>query len=121
MTPPGLIAAPLSAMQEGGSPDLSKVASRARALRESGVRGAFVCGTTGEGLELAEAWAGHRGNLLLFVHVGHASLKDSQRLAAHAEEIGADAVSAMPSSAYPATLESAVRSCAETARRGCWL
>ena len=119
----GLIAAPFTAMREDGSLDLTKVAPQARALRESGVRGAFICGTTGEGLslsteerlEVAEAWAEHKGDLTLFVHVGHASLKDSQRLAAHAEEVGADAVSAMPSSPYPSTLKSAVRTCAEMA------
>ena len=123
MTPPGLIAAPFTAMFGDGSLNLDMVGEQARALARGGVVGAFICGTTGEGLslgteerlELAEAWAEHRGNLLLFVHVGHASLKDSQRLAAHAEEVGADAVSAMPSSPYPASLESAVQSCAEMA------
>ena len=119
----GLIAAPFTAMTADGAVDLTKIAAQARALGESGVRGAFICGTTGEGLslsteerlEIAEAWAEHKGTLTLFVHIGHASLKDAQRLAAHAEERGADAVSAMPSSPYPATLESAVHACAEMA------
>ena len=120
----GLIAAPFTAMTADGAVDLTKIAAQARALGESGVRGAFICGTTGEGLslsteerlEIAEAWAEHKGTLTLFVHIGHASLKDAQRLAAHAEERGADAVSAMPSSRYlPVTLESTVRACAEMA------
>ena len=119
----GLIAAPFTAMREDGSLDLGKIAAQARALEEGGVRGAFICGTTGEGLslsteerlEVAEAWTEHKGDLMLFVHVGHASLKDAQRLATHAEEIDANAISAMPSSPYPATLESTVHACAETA------
>jgi len=66
---------------------------------KAGVRGSFVCGSTGEGLLLsteerkrvAEVVVDHlSGRGLCIVHVGHPSSEESTRLARHAEEIGAD-------------------------------
>src|SRR5699024_1346687 len=36
-----------------------------------------------------------KGKLFVFVHVGHTSIAESQKLASHAEKIGADAISAV--------------------------
>lgn len=74
------------------------------------VAGVFVCGSTGESHSLsvderkllAEEWirlaAGSR--LQVIVHVGGNCLRDSQQLAAHAEQAGAAAISAQAPSYY---------------------
>src|SRR5947207_6486975 len=92
----GLIAAPFTPMHADGSINLPMVATLAKSLSESGVAGAFVCGTTGEGislsteerLQLAEAWVrGTPRPLHVIVHVGHQSVIESRRLAAHAQSV----------------------------------
>lgn len=97
----GLIAAPFTPFDAGGAVAAERIAMLADRLVADGVRGAFVCGTTGEGASLttdermivAERWvAAARGRLQLFVHVGHTSAADARILAAHAERIGADAI-----------------------------
>lgn len=101
----GLIAATHTPMRTDGSVDLERVDDQARHLVRTGVRGAFVGGTTGESLSLTveerEALAARwthvaRGTpLAVIVHVGHNALADSRRLAAHAQELGAVAIAAM--------------------------
>lgn len=97
----GLIAAPFTAFRGDGELDLGRIADQVRLLDESGVRGAFVNGTTGEGLSLstderkavAERWAREAaGRLPVIVHSGHASVADARELTRHAAAIGADAV-----------------------------
>lgn len=101
----GLVAAPFTPMRADGALNLDAVEPYAAWLAERGVAGAFVCGTTGEGMSLtvderiavADSWSrvippGFR----LIVHVGHTSLADCRRLAAHAQEIGADSIGCMP-------------------------
>jgi N-acetylneuraminate lyase len=70
----------------------------------NGVKGAFICGSSGEGIsltvrermELAEAWTRHTpGRLKLIVHVGATNIRDSRELAAHAGSIGADAIASV--------------------------
>nr|XP_060499741.1 N-acetylneuraminate lyase isoform X2 [Panthera onca] len=71
-------------------------------VEEQGVKNIFVNGTTGEGLSLsvserrqvAEEWMTKGRNKLdqVVIHVGALSLKESQELARHAAEIGADGI-----------------------------
>ncbi|XP_070330066.1 N-acetylneuraminate lyase isoform X2 [Odocoileus virginianus] len=71
-------------------------------VEEQGVKNVFVNGTTGEGLSLsisercrvAEEWVTKGRNKLdqIVIHVGALSLKESQELAQHAAEIGADGI-----------------------------
>uniref|UniRef100_A0A8C8YNA1 N-acetylneuraminate lyase n=1 Tax=Prolemur simus TaxID=1328070 RepID=A0A8C8YNA1_PROSS len=71
-------------------------------VKEQGVKNVFVNGTTGEGLSLsiserrrvAEEWVTKGRNKLdqVVIHVGALSLKESQELAQHAAEIGADGI-----------------------------
>jgi N-acetylneuraminate lyase len=92
----GLIAAPFTAFHADGSLNLAMIERQAEALRENRVDGAFVCGTTGEGLSLTaaerrqvlERWVEVAPvSLRLLVHVGHHSVRESQALAAHAEKL----------------------------------
>jgi N-acetylneuraminate lyase len=98
--PSTLTAAPFTAFHADGSLNLDRIADQAAVLRETGVRGAFVCGTTGEGASLstrerqavAERWKAVASDLQLIVHAGHSSLAEARELVAHAAAIGANAV-----------------------------
>lgn len=103
----GLIAAPFTPMHEDGSLHAEVIPSMAEALAADGIVGAFVCGTTGEGLSLstdermvvAETWArSSPPGMRVIVHVGHTSIREAQQLAEHAAATGADAIAAMPAS-----------------------
>jgi len=117
----GLVAAPHTPFDMDGSLYLDVIEEQAALLADSGVSGAFVCGTTGEGLSLtteerksvARQWVNvARGRLKVIVHVGHASQREAIELARHAGQIGATAVSALaPFFFKPATAAQLVDSC----------
>ena len=100
----GLIAAPFTPMTADGALNMSAVKPYADLLVASGVKGVFICGTTGESASLttderkavAEAWvAAAAGQLKVIVHVGSNCAADAIALARHAEQSGADAIGAM--------------------------
>lgn len=100
----GLIAAPFTPMTADGALNMSAVKPYADLLVASGVKGVFICGTTGESASLttderkavAEAWvAAAAGRLKVIVHVGSNCAADAIALARHAEQSGADAIGAM--------------------------
>ena len=100
----GLIAAPFTPMTLDGALNTAAVKPYADLLVASGVKGVFICGTTGESASLtvaermtvAEAWvAASDGRLRVIVHVGSNCAADSICLAQHAERTGADAIGAM--------------------------
>ncbi len=111
----GLLAATFSTFNEKGELNLELVPLVVEKLIEDGVKGVYVCGTNGEGLSLsteermqvAEAYIkAVNKRLLVFVHVGHSSIKEAQKLAAHAEASGADAISAVAAFYFkPASVE----------------
>lgn len=118
----GLVAAPHTPMHADGCLNLDIIEQQAARLVGDGVRGAFICGSTGEGLSLtvaerrqvAERWrkAVRSDVLKLIVHAGHNSIGDAAALAAHAQEIGADAVSILsPSYFKPATVDDLLDFC----------
>ncbi len=97
----GLVAAPYTPFRPNGELDLTVIPRQAALLVHNGVKGAFICGTTGEGYsltleerkEIARAWrAAAPPSLKVVVHVGHLTLSVSCALASHAQEIGADAI-----------------------------
>jgi N-acetylneuraminate lyase len=100
----GLVAAPFTPFRRDGRVDAGRVEQLAASLAANKVAGAFVCGTTGEGvsmtvaerMKVAERWQASAGpKLRVIVHVGHTSLGDCRALAAHAQKIGAAAVGCM--------------------------
>jgi hypothetical protein len=51
----GLVAAPFTPMNADGSVNLGVIEQQARVLADNKVIGAFICGTTGEGMSLTVA------------------------------------------------------------------
>lgn len=106
----GLIAATYTPMHSDGSLNLAAVKPLTERLLADGVSGLYVCGSTGEGLSLEvaerrqvlEAYlAAAAGRVPVIVQVGHDSIAESRRLAEHAGQVGAAAISAMPPSYFP--------------------
>lgn len=100
----GLIAAPFTPMDDEGELNHDVIGTYANFLIDKGVKGAFVCGTTGEGpsltLEerkaLVEEWVRcSEGRLKIIAHVGGTCQSDCMELAEHAADVGADAIAAM--------------------------
>jgi N-acetylneuraminate lyase len=105
----GLIAAVFTPFTEAGEINPSTVPSYAARLKQQGVAGVFVNGSSGEGMmlsvperkEMAEAWMPFQDdNFRVIVHVGSTSVKISQELAAHGQSIGADAIACMAPSFF---------------------
>jgi len=101
----GLIAAPFTAFDKRNEVDYAVVPRQVDALLEQGVSGAYVLGTTGEGvscsleerLNLMEAWsrAAH-GRLKLIAHIGALALPEVKILARQAVKWQFDATSVVP-------------------------
>jgi N-acetylneuraminate lyase len=120
----GLIAAPHTPMNADGSLNPAAIAAQAHLLQESGVRGAFICGTTGESLSLTvgervavtEAWCAAVGTQMpLVVHVGSNSLLEARVLAGHAAQCGVSAIAAMAPSFFKSSLDELIAYCAAVA------
>jgi N-acetylneuraminate lyase len=97
-------------MKSDGCLDLQRIAAVCDFVLGQGVDGLFLCGSTGEAPSLTNeermqvASAYHRaaaGRVPVVVHVGHNSLADARTLAAHAEQMGADAIAVVPPSYFP--------------------
>ncbi len=99
----GIFAAALTPMKSDTGLDLDRVGPLVEHLLSQGVRGLYVCGSTGEGISLtsgerrelaAEFVQAAGGRVPVLVQVGHNSLAEAQQLAEHAAAIGAAAISA---------------------------
>ena len=100
----GLIAAPFTPLKADGSLNLSVIPDYYEMLKANGVTGAFICGSTGEGVSMttnekkavAEAWASctkSNPDFKVMTLLGGTSLADCKELARHAKDIGLYAVS----------------------------
>lgn len=100
----GLIAAPFTPMTADGALNLSAIPPYYEFLKRNGVRGAFICGSTGEGVSLTleekkavtGAWAACTGkdpDFTLMVLLGGTCIADCIGLARDARSMGVDAVS----------------------------
>lgn len=100
----GLMAAVFTPFDENGNINLSIVPDYIDKLITDGVKGIFVCGSNGEGpnmtieerMNVAQAFVKSADKRIqVFVHVGHSCIADARALAVHAQNIGADAISAV--------------------------
>ena len=104
-----LLPAAITPLTEGGDGvDLDAIGPYAAFLEGHGADGAFVCGTTGEGVLLSmderrATAVAFRAALdgYLVVHAGAQTTADTVTLAAHAAEVGADAVAVIPPPYFP--------------------
>ena len=121
----GLIAAPFTPMTSAGDIHLEGISAIVEHLIKDGVRGAFVCGSTGESSSLTTAEriavnrafvAAARGRLAIVTHVGHTSVRESQALAADAQTAGAIGIAALsPYYFKPADVDTLVEVCRDVA------
>jgi dihydrodipicolinate synthase/N-acetylneuraminate lyase len=100
------VVTPLS--EDGSALDLEAIRPYGAFLKSHGADGAFVCGTTGEGILLSlderrSVAAAYREALdgVLVVHAGAQTTADTVALARHATQIGADAVAVIPPPYFP--------------------
>lgn len=123
----GLIAAPFTPMDSNGDLNLSVIPDYYQFLKDNGVTGAFICGSTGEGVSLttdekklvAEAWADctrQDSDFKVMTLLGGTCLTDCKILAKHANEIGLYGISfTAPFYFKPSRVEVLAEMCAEIA------
>ena len=121
----GLIAAPFTPFKENGDVNLEPIPAYAKMLAKNGLKGVFINGSSGEGymltseerMQIAEAWmkAAPEG-FKVIVHVGSCCVRESRRLAEHAQKIGAWGIGAMaPPFPKVGRIEELVKYCEEIA------
>ncbi|MBY5943695.1 dihydrodipicolinate synthase family protein [Photobacterium rosenbergii] len=100
----GLIAAPHTPFMANGDVNFTAIDQIAAHLIKDGVKGAYICGTTGEGIHcsveerkaIAERWvAAANGQLKLIIHTGALSIVDTLELTRHADTLDIFATSAI--------------------------
>lgn len=123
----GLIAAPFTPMSADGTLNLAAIPAYYQMLKTNGVTGAFICGSTGEGVSMtqvekkavAEAWAictRHDDDFKVMLFLGGTSLTDCKELALFAQKIGLYAISfTAPFYFKPASVEMLASACREVA------
>ncbi|MGD8110524.1 dihydrodipicolinate synthase family protein [Vibrio sp. TRT 17S01] len=121
----GLIAAPHTPFDRNNNVNLAVIDQIAQLLIEQGVKGAYICGTTGEGIHcsveerkaIAERWVkASNGKLDLIVHTGALSIVDTLELTRHAETLDVLATSAIgPCFFKPGSVDDLVEYCAQIA------
>jgi N-acetylneuraminate lyase len=117
----GLIAAPHTPFTADGSVNYPVIDQIAAHLIEQGVKGAYVLGTTGEGIhcsvderkKIAERWvSASAGKLSITLHTGALSIADSVELSRHAETLDIFATSVIgPCFFKPGNIEDLVEYC----------
>ncbi|MBS1642615.1 MAG: dihydrodipicolinate synthase family protein [Bacteroidetes bacterium] len=123
----GLIAAPFTPMQSDGALNLSQIKNYYHFLKYNNVKGAFICGSTGEGVSLslnekkavAEAWqhcCKTDDDFKVIMLLGGTSITDCKELALYAKSIGIYAVAfTAPNYFKPPTVEALAECCIEIA------
>ena len=107
----GLIDAPFTPFYANGDVNLEPIPAYAKMLQKNGLKGVFINGSSGEGymltsqerMQLAEAWVIAAANVCeqaqtkfkVIVHVGSCCVRESRKLAEHAQQIGAWGIGAM--------------------------
>ncbi|MEQ6118229.1 dihydrodipicolinate synthase family protein [Reichenbachiella sp. MALMAid0571] len=123
----GLIAAPFTPMFPDGSINPELIPPYYKMLKQNGISGAFICGSTGEGVsltldekkKLAKAWGActkDDTDFKVMMFLGGTCIADCKELAIHARECDLDAVSfTAPFYFKPASIEMLASACQEIA------
>ncbi len=124
----GLIAAPFTPMHSNGAINPEIIPAYYEMLKANHICGAFICGSTGEGVSLTteekkiiiQAWANltaRDDDFRLMVLIGGNCLADCIELATFAENAVCDAISfTSPSYFKPASVKAIANMCAEIAQ-----
>ncbi|MFT5166662.1 MAG: N-acetylneuraminate lyase [Saprospiraceae bacterium] len=121
----GLIAAPFTPMNDQGELALEQIEKLVRLYEKNEVKGAFICGSTGEGVSLSleekkqvmEQWGKVKSDKVkaLFM-LGGTCLNEMQELAVHARTCNLDGISILcPFYFKPASIEQLVIFCKQVA------
>lgn len=121
----GLIAAPHTPFDSSSKVNFEEIDKIAKHLINDGVKGIYVCGTTGEGIHcsveerkaIAERWVSASDNKLdIIVHTGALSIVDTLELTRHADTLDILATSAIgPCFFKPGSVADLVEYCATIA------
>ena len=121
----GLIDAPFTPFYENGDVNLEPIEVYAKMLQKNGLKGVFINGSSGEGymlsteerMQLAERWVEVvPEDFKVIVHVGSCCLRESRRLAEHAQKLGAWGIGSMaPPFPKIGRIEELVKYCEEIA------
>lgn len=123
----GLVAAPFTPMHSNGKLNLSLIPEYFEMLKSNGVVGAFICGSTGEGVSMTNeekkqvisAWGEatkEDKDFIVMPLLGGTSIADSKELAVFAKENGMEAVSfTAPFYFKPADVQQLALCCKELA------
>ncbi|MGS0676151.1 dihydrodipicolinate synthase family protein [Shewanella sp. 0m-4] len=121
----GLIAAPHTPFDINGDVNLPVIDQIAALLIKQNVKGVYICGTTGEGLNcsvnerkaVAERWVNAaQGKLSITVHTGALSIVDTLELTKHADTLDVFATSVIaPCFFKPSSVDCLVKYCATVA------
>jgi N-acetylneuraminate lyase len=119
----GLVPAAFTPLHPNGDINLDLIPQLTDHLISHASAGLYVCGSTGEGplLSVAERQTVAKayvdaaaGRVPIIVQVGHESLREAATLAAHAAEVGAAAISAVPPTYFkPGNIDALIDSLAE--------
>ncbi|QBQ40952.1 dihydrodipicolinate synthetase [Sphingobacterium psychroaquaticum] len=123
----GLIAAPFTPFLDNGELNLDLIPTYYQSLKRNNIAGAFICGSTGEGVSLTfdekvnvmKAWAALTRNdqdFTLMMFLGGTNIKECKELAAISEHESVDVISfTSPFYFKPATAKQLAVCCAEVA------
>ena len=121
----GLIDAPFTPFYANGDVNLEPIEAYAKMLQKNGLKGVFINGSSGEGymltteerMLLAERWvAVAPKDFKIIVHVGSYCLRESRRLAEHAQKLGVWGIGSMaPPFPHIGRIEELVKYCEEIA------
>lgn len=123
----GLIAAPFTAFDQAGELNLDTIPKYYQFLKKNNIKGAFICGSTGEGVSLTfsekvavmKAWTACTKNdddFSLMMFLGGTNIKECKELAAISESEGVDAISfTSPYYFKPANVKQLAKCCTEVA------
>ena len=120
----GLVAAPFTPLNDKGELELGQIRTLAKLYKKNGVSGAFICGSTGEGVSISheekkqimEVWGKEKGRVKTIFMVGGTCLKEMQELASLAQKYQMDGISILsPYYFKPASVQVLVDFCREVA------
>jgi N-acetylneuraminate lyase len=107
---PGILVALVTPLDEAGEVQLASIRPLVEHVLGLGINGLYVCGSTGEGFSLSpdERMAvvesivtATADRVPIIVNVSHMEFRQVVRLADHAKEVGASAVSSLPPIYFP--------------------